>query len=327
MNPLVSIIIPVYNVESYLKQCLDSVVNQTYKNIEVIIVDDGSTDNSGEICDVYRSDARFKVIHQPNAGVSAARNFALDHVKGEYIFFIDSDDYVHPDFIFHPLKAFTENNADMVIFDHIEIKQNGMELYSPSKSLGLNTLDIKEKIVTNDIKNYPWNKAFHRNLWKNMRFPQYTVFEDLAIIPHVTSKAKKIVTLNEPLYYYRIHNSSSLHTRRFNPALDYLKIQTLKSLMPLAKTYKDPQVLNRLNYQILDASIELAMLNYYLNELKPIEALSLDKYIKKNWNDNVLKQLGNKVAIMRQLIIHIPSLAQLYGKIRYRRKCTTDTDK
>lgn len=326
MSPLVSIIVPVYNVDSYLKQCLDSVLNQTYKNIEILVVDDGSTDNSGKICDSYYIDSRVRVFHQSNAGVSAARNFALDHVKGEYIFFIDSDDFVHPDFIFHPLKALTENNADMVIFGHVEVKQNGAQLYSPPESLGLNTLDIKERIVSDDIKNYPCNKAFHRNLWNNMRFPQGR-FEDLSIIPHVTSKATNIISLNEPLYYYRIHSASYLNAQEFNPARDYLKIQTLKSLVPLAKSYKDPQVLDRLNFRILDASIELAMLNYCLNELKSDEALTLDEYIKKDWNDNVLKLLGNKVAIMRQLIIHIPSLARLYGKFRYQRKFTSDTDK
>lgn len=97
MGKLASIIIPVYNVEPYLKECLNSVLNQSYKNLEILIVDDGSTDNSGLICDSYCYDPRVTVFHQPNSGVSVARNTALDHASGEYIFFVDSDDFIHPD--------------------------------------------------------------------------------------------------------------------------------------------------------------------------------------------------------------------------------------
>lgn len=115
-SPLISVIIPVYNVEKYLHRCLDSVIEQTYKNLEVILIDDGSTDHSGEICDDYAAkDVRIHVIHQENQGVSAARNKGLDTAKGEYIAFVDSDDYILPEMYAKMLECIIENNVDFCV--------------------------------------------------------------------------------------------------------------------------------------------------------------------------------------------------------------------
>ena len=152
MKELASIIIPVYNVELYLKECIDSLLNQTYKNIEILIVDDGSTDNSGKICDSYCRDPRVTVFHQSNAGVSVARNFALDQANGEYVFFVDPDDFVEPDFISCSIASLEEKNADLVIFSHTELFENSIKKIVPTKSLGLNTLEIKKKLYLMILK-------------------------------------------------------------------------------------------------------------------------------------------------------------------------------
>ena len=325
MKELASIIIPVYNVELYLKECIDSLLNQTYKNIEILIVDDGSTDNSGKICDSYCRDPRVTVFHQSNAGVSVARNTALDHAKGEYIFFVDPDDYVQPDFVFHAVTALEEKKANLVIFSHTELfeKRKKYKKFVPTKSFGLNTLEIKKRIISDDIENFLWNKAYRKQLWKNLRMPQCR-FEDLAIVPFVVNRAANIATLKESLYNYRIHRTSYMNSNRYNPARDYQKINVFKSLLPLAETFDDPQVTANLHARILDDSIELTILNYYLNELTQDEALSLKAYVEKDWDKDVLQRLGNKVSFMRWLIINAPALARRFGKYHYQRKCSID---
>ena len=118
-NPLITIVVPIYKVEKYLGRCIDSLIAQTYPNIEIILADDGSPDRCGAICDEYaQKDSRIKVIHQENKGVAAARNAALDIAQGEYIMFVDSDDYVEPTFCEIPLKTAQQQNADMVIFGY-----------------------------------------------------------------------------------------------------------------------------------------------------------------------------------------------------------------
>ena len=317
MEKLASVIIPVYNVEPYVKECMDSVLNQSYKQLEILIVDDGSTDHSGVICDSYCFDPRVTVFHQPNSGVSAARNTALNHAKGEYIFFVDPDDYVHPDLVSKAVASLEENEADMVFFGLIELHGNGLAKIVPTKSLGLTVTEIKKQIAADDIENYSWNKAYRRQLWKNQRFPLGIKYEDVAIIPHITKAATKIVTLKEPLYYYRVHSSSYTHERKFDPSREYSLIRVLRSLDSLALSYKDPQVIVNLRGKILYRSIKLAMMNYSLNELSPEEAHSLEECITNHWDKTILKYLGFQAALQRWLIIHSPFLAHCYGKFRY----------
>lgn len=177
--------------------------------------------------------------------------------------------------------------------------------------------------MSDDIENFLVNKAYRKQLWKNLRMPQCR-FEDLAIVPFVVNRAANIATLKESLYNYRIHSSSYMNSNRYNPARDYQKINVFKSLLPLAETFDDPQVTVNLHARILDDSIELTILNYYLNELTQDEVLSLKAYVEKDWDKDVLQLLGNKVSFMRWLIIKAPALARRLGKYRYQRKCSID---
>ena len=129
MNPLVSVIIPVYNVEKYLKQCVDSVIGQTYRDLEIILVDDGSTDHSGDMCDKYaEKDYRVKVIHKENGGASSARNIGIAVVSGEYVYMPDSDDYIDTYCIEKLLNCAMENNADLVFFNAYSFTDGSNEL-------------------------------------------------------------------------------------------------------------------------------------------------------------------------------------------------------
>lgn len=122
MNPLISIIVPVYNVEEYLPKCLDSIINQTYKNLEIIVVNDGSTDNSGKICDEYgERDYRIMVIHKANRGVSSSRNIGIKNASGEYILFVDSDDEIEKDYVNVMARAVTNSDCDLVISNITDI--------------------------------------------------------------------------------------------------------------------------------------------------------------------------------------------------------------
>ena len=215
MDSLVSVIVPVYKVEKYLSKCLDSIVNQTYKNLEIILVDDGSPDNSGKICDEYaQKDSRIKVIHKENGGLSSARNAGLDIATGEYIAFADSDDSVHLDFVEKLYRAIKEENADIAccsVEDFIEDK-NKIEC----------NLDVDKKTVIEgkgggfkfyyDLgrksTNVVWNKLYKRHIFETLRFTNGRVYEDRAIYLHLLAQSEKMVFIPEALYTYTIRSGS-----------------------------------------------------------------------------------------------------------------------
>ena len=321
MKKLASIIIPVYNVEPFLRKCLDSVINQTYENIEILIVDDGSTDQSGKICNDYSVDSRVTVFHQVNGGLSAARNTALNHANGEYLFFVDSDDFVSPTFVSDAVTVLEKEDSDIVIFNYTEAGMTNEEKNVYSKIANLTAYEIKQKIISDDIGNYVWNKAYRKFLFSKLRFPEGEWFEDLAVMGQLFMQAKNISMLNKSLYFYRIQNTSYLHKRTFNPSRDFLKIKRLYGRLPLALSLNDIKLYQNLQAKILDGAIELTYLNYFCEELDTNEIKFLEYLLHQQYEKTVLTQIGQKVRIMHWLILHIPSFAQLLGRSRYKRKC------
>ena len=198
IDDLISVIIPVYNVEKYLKECLDSVINQTHKNIEIILIDDGSTDNSGKICDEYRKkDDRIIVIHKSNEGLSSARNDGLIHAKGKYIQFIDSDDYVNRDMLEITYSIIKKYNADVVTFSHY-ILNDGKAICDCSKEEKvLNKMEaMKELLLDNKIRNYSWEKLWKKELFQDIKE------KNLKILQQLLFYLKRLIKL----YYMTIHN-------------------------------------------------------------------------------------------------------------------------
>ena len=174
---LVSVIIPVYNVEKYLHRCLNSVKNQSFKNLDVILIDDGSTDKSGEICENYcKEDFRFRVIHQKNRGQATARNLALDMAKGDYICFVDSDDYIEKTMIETLYNSITNNNADIAVCGYNRVNETGelIKTFFPFNSERV--LNKREAVleILKDIHlfSFLWDKIFKRELFKNIRLPE-----------------------------------------------------------------------------------------------------------------------------------------------------------
>ena len=222
---LVSVIVPIYKVEKYLKRCIDSILKQTYTNLQIILVDDGSPDQCGSICDEYAlRDDRIIVIHQENRGLAAARNTGLAAVSGEWIAWVDSDDWVESDFIYSMLSEAIANHADIVICGHYK------DYIRKTVYIGVNTkqyLSTKQAIPMllqdNEIRNYMWDKLWRAELFRTIRFPEGQTFEDIAVCYKLFLKAQSIVILPEPYYHYTMRKDSIIYDDSIHNMLSRLK--------------------------------------------------------------------------------------------------------
>ena len=219
MNELISVIIPVYNSEKYLSRCLDSVINNTYKNLEIIVVDDGSKDKSGEICDAYaQKDNRITVIHKQNGGTAEARNTALKTASGKYIAFADNDDFIHPNFYEYMLAAIKQTDADVVV---CELTRNMpvVEFNRPcdNKAVLVNKHSFILGTYTGDWtrNTAPWNKLYKKELFSDIRFPSGKGYEDAYTTYRLLYKANTIAYLNSTLYYW-YENKNSYSAKKDN---------------------------------------------------------------------------------------------------------------
>lgn len=219
MQDLISVIIPVFNVEKYLSKCIDSVISQTYENIEIILVDDGSADSSGEICEFYKEkDKRIQVIHKINGGLSDARNSGLEIARGEYVVFIDSDDYVDANYLMKMYLAISRMQADLVICNYCLVDDKGKsinERVSPIKNEILTGRDIEYKICekNGDYFVVAWNKMYKSSLWKTLRFPVGKINEDEFVIYKILEMSHKVITIKDELYYYVRRGDSIMHQK------------------------------------------------------------------------------------------------------------------
>ena len=206
MQPLITIIIPIYNVEQYLKRCVDSVLQQTYTNLEIILVDDGSPDNCGSICDKYaEADSRIKVIHKTNGGVSSARNAGLDIMTGEYVMFVDSDDYIALDCVEYLVELVERFSAQLAIGNYAETcssqyefgqNQEGLEQLSGKKAI--------ERQFGRKTVQYvsPWAKLYVKSLFTELRFPEGLLHEDEGTTYRVLYACDKVVVSQRVVYAY-----------------------------------------------------------------------------------------------------------------------------
>lgn len=209
---MISVIIPIYNTEKYLKRCIDSIVNQTYKDLEIILVDDGSLDNSRLICEEYvKKDKRVKYYWKENDGQATARNYALDIAKGDWISFIDSDDWIELDMYETMIKAAKENDCDIAIcgwFRNHGFKQVGQPC--PNEQILYNNEELMENYLNNKyIDTAVWNKIYKKDLWKKVRFPKMRAREDVAILYYVLSLSKKAIHIADRKYIQYVRPGST----------------------------------------------------------------------------------------------------------------------
>lgn len=225
----ISVIVPVYNVEPYIRQCVDSIINQTYKNLEIILVDDGSPDNCGKICDEYATkDSRIKVLHIENGGPAIARNAGLDIATGKYIGYIDSDDYIEPDMYETLHNAMIKTDAGLVICNWFEGTENNWVK---------NTVYPEKEIITSNeafeifySSMYVWNKLYRKDVVKNLRFVE-TYAQDVLYTFTTFTRIEKVVCLQEYKCYYRSNPTSRQHTKKFKKNfLPFLKVQNLEMI-------------------------------------------------------------------------------------------------
>lgn len=213
--PLISVIVPVYKVEEYLNKCVDSILTQTYRKLEIILVDDGSPDNCPTICDEYaKCDRRVIVIHKENGGLSDARNAGIEIARGEYIGFVDSDDCILPDMYEKLYNALKMNDADMSICNYLKVDKNGSVRYSDRKSHMktevITPKEAMEKLFEEHIGCYVtvWNKLYNRNILENLRFEKGRLHEDEFFVHHAFGKCKKIACIEDGCYLYLQRNDS-----------------------------------------------------------------------------------------------------------------------
>ena len=221
LQPLISVIVPCYNVMEYLPKCVESILSQTYKNLEIILVDDGSTDSSGKICDGYAAkDNRIKVIHKKNGGLSDARNVALDVMKGEYVTFIDSDDYVANDYVEFLYKLIKKNDVRMSVTCH-QTFEEGTEPEVCNESVVEDVSDM-ENVLTGMFyqrmfDTTAWAKMYHRSLFANdIRYPKGWLYEDLPTTYCLMMKCDCIAFSSYRSYFYLLR-STSIEGAPFKP--------------------------------------------------------------------------------------------------------------
>lgn len=216
LSPLVSVIVPVYNVRPYIEEALDSLASQTYGRLEVLLVDDGSTDGSGEVCDRYASqDSRFRVIHQENQGLSAARNAGLDRMTGEFVAFLDPDDAFHPDMIRRLLEAMLREKADIAVCGCRTIPSAGIRkrnrLQGQADSKADRILDYGEalsELADGKLGQAVWNKLYVRALWGDLRFPAGHVFEEIDTTFRVIDRVRVCCVVDDALVFHRVRPGS-----------------------------------------------------------------------------------------------------------------------
>lgn len=214
--PLISVIIPVYKVEKFLPKCLDSIIGQTYKNLEIILIDDGSTDNSGKICDEYAlKDTRIRVVHQKNQGLPLARNAGLKIAHGEYIAFVDSDDYIELDMYEYLWKLISKQNADVAMCNACEDEG----FYSQKPIDVPYALGPIQKFFEFSDWMAPWNKLYKRELIGDVRFdPTASTGEDELFNFELAKKNALVALGNQSKYHYRCHQNPNSVTVNFRPS-------------------------------------------------------------------------------------------------------------
>lgn len=233
----VSLIVPIYNVEPYLHQCVDSLLAQDEQRIEIILVDDGSPDNCGSICDDYaRLDNRIRVIHKPNGGLSSARNAGIAVAKGEYLMFVDSDDWVEPSYCSTALQTAESTGSEIVVFgytDHFADHTEGNE-YKDHETL--TSSDALRELMGGKILSFAWNKIYKARLFGNdIRYPEGKNFEDVGTTYKLFARATSISLAKGKTYNYRKRDNSILATRKPKDFIDWFCLETERTAFILCR--------------------------------------------------------------------------------------------
>lgn len=236
-NPLVSIIVPIYNVENYIDKCFNSLVNQTYENIEILAVNDGTLDNSMALVVNYQNQYKnIIILNKKNGGLSDARNFGIEHANGDFLVFIDSDDYIDYSMIEKLVQAALFNDAEIAVCDMKYIYDNDDTKYSSGGDFIVDNIKNNPSLFM--INNSACNKLFHKKLFDKNSFIKGIWYEDLATIPKCLYEANRIAKVDEALYFYYQRSNSIIHTKNQKVFDIYIALNELKSYLIKKNDYK-----------------------------------------------------------------------------------------
>lgn len=294
MKELISVIVPVYNVKLFLPECLKSILTQSYSNLEIILVDAGSNDGSERICDEYLlKDARIRVVHQTNIGVSVARNVGIDMAKGDFLTFVDSDDYIHKDMIKVLYDTIKMCDADISICNYSN--EECLEINDTKNIKVISTLEEALKHLYNEYGicfGTFWCKLYKRTVFNQIRCPVGKIYEDMFVIHEVFEKAKKIVYTENKLYYYRIRKGSIMNSEYSLKNLD--EIEAILNRMNFVKEHGFEYFYARDFYRYVNALRRnyKKLKKYFPNEKLVIEKIVIE--FNKRYNSETRKLIFNK---------------------------------
>lgn len=316
---LISVIVPVYNVEKYLAKCIDSILKQTYSNLEIILVDDGSTDNSNKICKEYEKlDKRIRVIHKKNGGLSDARNYGLTFATGDYISFIDSDDYIEKNMYELLLNALKNNNGDMAVCGRwIEKEEEQLELYTKDREEVWDSIQaLKYYFKRIKIDPSACDKLFKKEILDNIVFPIGKIHEDIFIMDVIIARCKIIVHVGKPLYHY-VNRQGSITKKVFSEKnFDYIEAH-----QEVFKRYLNNKILNSYAYSYYIESYIIIIDKMLTNKLTGNTVTKLPIYREFIKNNIITILLNSQLPLKRK----VKSILIAYFWPIYKRKYTTLT--
>lgn len=297
---MISIIIPVYNVGGYIKECLESIIQQTYKDLQVIIVDDESTDNTMDIVRQYKD--KFKdltILYQKNAGVSAARNTAFSHIKGEYTIYIDPDDFLEINMLEEMKSVAEKNEADIVISEYYVYykksdSRNYIEKYNVDSRKIYNNYDVMDLMLNYKLQGQLWNKFFRTDLLKkiNFTFELGRYIQDAFPVFKAIYESKRISFINKPLYYYRQRQTSTVHKKNDKLVEDYYH-----AMMSIINYIKDQNItISRESLNIFKINVLSHFIAHYTNADK-----SNNLYTFKKSKYSNLSMTSKEFLFLRQI--------------------------
>lgn len=318
--PKLSIIVPIYNVEKYLPRCIESILNQTFREFELILINDGSTDNCKEICEKYkRMDSRIIVANKKNGGLSSARNLGIDISKGDYIGFVDSDDFIDVHMYEILLNTINAYDSDIVICDYYKVNEYDIKKYEKMKSNNkdikvenINNIDAIERIITRDIKIVvAWNKIYKRRLFENLRYNEGMIYEDEFLAHRILYRCNKVSIINSSLYYYVQRKGSIVNSTFSSKKFD--KVYAIKDRVDFLK---DKGIVNLID-KAEKSFIDYFVWNYFVGYQR-LENIEYElKRLKKEFNSVFYRILDNKfISLNEKITLFILYLSPyLYNKL------------
>lgn len=291
--PTISIIVPIYNVEKYLDKCIKSILEQTFNDFELILINDGSTDKSGDICEYYKEkDKRIKVVNKENGGVSSARNAGLDIAEGKYIGFVDPDDWIDVNMYERMYKEIMTNNADIVVCDFVreyEDKINKKKLKETKYEVNIfnNIQALKQLYKVKYTYVVAWNKLYKRELFNNIRYKDGFICEDEFIIHHLLYKSVKTIYISEILYHYFQREGSII-----NSEYNIKRLDKIKALHERVEFFSEIKEFN-LKYKAEKDYWDSMIWAYFIVKNKIKSSKNELKGLKEDFNHTIIDLLKN----------------------------------